>query len=104
MGICFCDVFVSFFTGELHPNNGTLIPKPFVKRWVVPGLALQLLVNPNLAEVSAFVWRAWTSLLRVGVARALRWFLTVIFPVLEELWEVLIVCVWIPFVRTENRT
>ena len=47
--ICFLDVFITFFTGEL--NSGTLEPKPFFQRWILPGPLLQLLVNPTMASI-----------------------------------------------------
>ncbi|KAL9187128.1 hypothetical protein ACHAXT_010848 [Thalassiosira profunda] len=49
--IFFVDVFITFFTGELTAA-GTLVPKPLVARYLVPGVGLQLLVNPTMAEVS----------------------------------------------------
>eukprot|EP00547_Thalassionema_nitzschioides_P015579 CAMPEP_0194255786 /NCGR_PEP_ID=MMETSP0158-20130606/35311_1 /TAXON_ID=33649 /ORGANISM="Thalassionema nitzschioides, Strain L26-B" /LENGTH=702 /DNA_ID=CAMNT_0038994259 /DNA_START=15 /DNA_END=2120 /DNA_ORIENTATION=- len=54
--VCFLDVFVTFFTGELDPANGNLIPKPFLPRWILPGIILQLMVNPQMESVSKHVW------------------------------------------------
>lgn len=48
----FLDVFITFFTGEFHQESGALIPKPFFQRWILPGLVLQLLVNPYMKAVS----------------------------------------------------
>ena len=100
--VCFLDVFVTFFTGELHPENGTLIPKPFFPRWILPGLILQLLVNPNIATVSGHVWRAWNKLLMLGPARVFRWFSTVFFPIIYFGWKALIDSFWLPLVQREN--
>eukprot|EP00585_Thalassiosira_rotula_P016170 CAMPEP_0196173652 /NCGR_PEP_ID=MMETSP0911-20130528/6919_1 /TAXON_ID=49265 /ORGANISM="Thalassiosira rotula, Strain GSO102" /LENGTH=506 /DNA_ID=CAMNT_0041440891 /DNA_START=12 /DNA_END=1532 /DNA_ORIENTATION=+ len=49
--IFFLDVFVTFFTGELT-SSATLVPKPFFARYVLPGVGLQLLVNPSMVEIS----------------------------------------------------
>eukprot|EP00581_Thalassiosira_minuscula_P012821 CAMPEP_0183716076 /NCGR_PEP_ID=MMETSP0737-20130205/10100_1 /TAXON_ID=385413 /ORGANISM="Thalassiosira miniscula, Strain CCMP1093" /LENGTH=640 /DNA_ID=CAMNT_0025945285 /DNA_START=1 /DNA_END=1920 /DNA_ORIENTATION=+ len=67
--ICFMDVFVTFFTGEICPETGCLQPKPFVERWLVPGLILQLLLNPMMVEVSAAIGRLWTWAHHIGPAR-----------------------------------
>lgn len=37
------DVFVKFFTGDIDPWTGSLRPRSFVKRWIFPGLLLQLI-------------------------------------------------------------
>lgn len=37
------DLFVKFFTGDVDPQTGGVRPRPFVKRWIAPGLLLQLL-------------------------------------------------------------
>lgn len=50
--VCFLDVFVTFFTGEINPNTGVLSPKAFFVRWFVPGLVLQLAVNPKMESAS----------------------------------------------------
>ena len=55
--VCFLDVFVTFFTGELDAETGNLRPKPFLSRWIFPGIALQLLVNPQMETVSHYVWK-----------------------------------------------
>lgn len=41
--VCFLDVFVTFFTGQYDKCSGLLKSKPFFQRWIMPGLALQLL-------------------------------------------------------------
>jgi hypothetical protein len=38
----FFDVFVNFFTGEINPKTGHLVPKDFFTRWFIPGLFLEL--------------------------------------------------------------
>ena len=52
--IFFLDVFVTFFTGELT-SAGTLVPKPFFTRFILPGIGLQLIVNPAMIEISRVV-------------------------------------------------
>ncbi len=78
--ICFFDVFVKFFTGELDPMTGELKPKPFFRRWIIPGLLLQLLVNPAIYTFSTwfFAITDWISV--VGPVRVLRWCIAVVVP------------------------
>jgi len=53
--ISFLDVFITFFTGELSEQTGVLWPKKFFKRWILPGVLLQLLVNPNMKDVAGII-------------------------------------------------
>jgi len=79
--ICFMDVFVTFFTGEICSETGVLKPKPFTVRWLLPGLMLQMLVNPKMAEVSAAIKRLWRGIHYIGPARVWRWTVVLIEPV-----------------------
>ena len=63
--IVFLDVFVTFFTGELT-SSGTLVPKPPVARWIFPGIGLQLIVNPTMVTISAWVKHAMATAMLVG--------------------------------------
>jgi hypothetical protein len=78
--ICFLDVFVKFFTGEYDPITGELKPKPFFRRWILPGLLLQLLVNPAIYSFSASFFAITDWIMLVGPVRVLRWFIAVIVP------------------------
>ena len=100
--VCFLDVFVTFFTGEIHALTGELIPKPFVSRWVFPGLVLQLLVNPQLASLANGVAAFWNTVLDVGPVRVLRWNVTTIVPIVAFLWKKFTRYVWMPLVKYEN--
>jgi hypothetical protein len=67
--ITFLDVFITFFTGEIiaqtstsTANNNTvtpssstvvLVPKSFFTRWIIPGIGLQLIVNPTMSLFSS---------------------------------------------------
>jgi hypothetical protein len=55
--ICFLDVFVTFFTGEIDVDTGILSPKPFFARWFVPGLVMHLAINPNVESASRVVMK-----------------------------------------------
>ena len=68
--VSFLDVFISFFTGELD-STGRLVPKDVFTRWVLPGVALQLLVNPTLKDVAQVVGWTMTLAQKVGPMRAL---------------------------------
>jgi hypothetical protein len=80
--ICFFDVFVTFFTGEIDQTSGMLTPKPFFKRWIFPGLLLQLLVNPSIDSVSDIVFETARSVYNIGPVRVWRWVVTVCLPII----------------------
>jgi hypothetical protein len=101
--VCFLDVFVTFFTGELHLETGNLIPKPFFPRWILPGLVLQLLVNPEMEAVSSWVSYLWREkMVKLGPNRVGRWSRAVVFPVAYYSFHFFIEYVWIPLVHNEN--
>jgi hypothetical protein len=101
--VCFLDVFITFFTGELHSETGNLIPKPFFPRWILPGLVLQLLVNPKMEAVSSWVSYLWREkMVKLGPVRVLRWSEAVVFPVAYYSFHLFIEYVWIPLVHYEN--
>ena len=80
--ICFFDVFVKFFTGDIDKVTGELKPKPFIRRWIFPGLLLQLLVNPSIVSFSTSFFRFVDWVMVIGPVRVLRWFIAVIVPIL----------------------
>jgi hypothetical protein len=70
--ITFLDVFITFFTGEIvrqktskttidnntvtRPSSKVLlVPKSFFTRWIIPGIGLQLIVNPTMSLFSSWV-------------------------------------------------
>jgi hypothetical protein len=55
--VCFLDVFVTFFTGEIAVDSGILSPKPFFARWFVPGLVMHLAINPKVESASRVVMK-----------------------------------------------
>jgi len=78
--ICFVDVFVKFFTGDIDPITGELRPKPFFKRWIFPGLLLQLLVNPAIGSFSVWFFATVNGIMVIGPVRVLRWCIAVVVP------------------------
>jgi IQ calmodulin-binding motif len=88
--ICFMDVFVTFFTGEIDPDTGELVPKGFVARWIIPGLLLQLLLNPAIGPVSTFVFANAKSMYFVGPVRVLRWCIAVFVPIAYMMTKMII--------------
>jgi hypothetical protein len=100
--VCFLDVFVVFFTGELDELTGKLAPKPWMARWIAPGLLLQLLLNPRLGSLSEIVGQVADEIVKLGPVRVLRWSAAAIFPVVYLLWTQFIKYVWMPLVFYEN--
>jgi hypothetical protein len=79
--ICFLDVFVTFFMGELDPDTGELVAKPFFNRWIAPGLLLQLLANPAIESFSRFLFGVWQEIQVLGPLRVMRWCIAVFVPI-----------------------
>jgi hypothetical protein len=100
--VCFLDVFVTFFTGELDGQTGELIPKPFFARWVLPGLVLQLLLNPQLGTFAEGLSSLWERILDFGPIRVLRWSVTTIVPLALYLSKKFIRYIWMPLVKYQN--
>lgn len=99
--VSFLDVFITFSTGELDDKTGGLKPKSFFARWILPGVALQLLVNPTMKDISAVVKKVLAFSNSVGPMRVFHVALA-IFPVVRAiaLW---IVDLAFHFVDSENR-
>jgi hypothetical protein len=54
--VSFLDVFVTFFTGEYSSDGKrTLVPRGFFPRWILPGICLQLIVNPTMHTFGSMV-------------------------------------------------
>lgn len=100
--VCFLDVFVTFFTGNLDPETGSIVPKPFVARWLVPGLLLQLLVNPNMDYLSQFLGQVLEKAFELGPIRVFRWCIAVFFPLIYVSYHSIIEHIWLPVVKFEN--
>ena len=101
--VCFMDVFVTFFTGEFDPDTGLLVPKPLFQRWIIPGLVLQLLVNPKMETTSHYVGLLLNGIVRVGPIRAYRWTAALFYPLFRVLIFLLQNYVWQPLVDYENK-
>jgi len=99
--VCFLDVFVTFFTGELD-DEGFLNPKPFFARWILPGLVLQLLVNPQMVNVSQWVATTMKYTASVGPVRVVRWSIALFIPSAKTIFNAMQLHIWLPFVKKEN--
>ena len=100
--VSFLDVFMTFFTGELDPDDGRLVPKPFVERWILPGIALQLLVNPRMEIVGKYVRFVMTYAHQAGPVRIYRWAAAFFYPLFSVLFDIFIQHVWRPVVKENN--
>ena len=100
--VCYLDVFVTFFTGELDPETGTLGPKPFFTRYLLPGLLLQLVVNPQMVRTGAFFIEAAKWIGHVGPVRVWRWTAALFYPLIRaaSLW--ITRRIWMPLVDDQN--
>ena len=98
--VVFLDVPISFFTGEFD-EMGTLGPKPFFQRWILPGLVLQLLVNPKMASTSKLLRDLFHFIFDVGPVRFWRWAIAVFYPLFIVVFEIL-ERIWIRLVADQN--
>jgi hypothetical protein len=95
----YMDVFVTFFTGELDTESGVLMPKPFFSGWILPGITLQLLENPQMKTVQQHMWRIVIFAQTVGPIRVYQWSAAFFYPVLsysfcpsfERLWNIVVI-------------
>lgn len=81
--ICFLDVFVCFFMGQFDKDSGILKPRPPFHRWIAPGLALQLILNPAMDETATVLLHALSGAFRRGPVRVVRWILALFFPLTQ---------------------
>ena len=100
--VVFLDVPISFLTGEIDDDTGVLAPKPFFKRWILPGLALQLLVNPKMASTGKALWGFLQQIFDIGPVRVWRWTSAVFYPLFVVLFDFLERHIWAPFVHDQN--
>ena len=99
--VSFLDVFITFFTGELDEKTGVLIPKHFFARWILPGVVLQLIVNPTMKDISAVVKKVLAFSKNVGPMRVFHVALA-LFPIFRAIVLWIIDLVY-QFVDSENR-
>jgi len=100
--ICFCDVFITFFIGEIDEATGVLKPKSFFTRWIFPGLLLQLLVNPKMADVAMSVKYLGIHIYRIGPTRVIRWGVAFILPIYWHFTSWAFWNLWMRFVCQQN--
>lgn len=84
--VSFASVFIEFYTGELSSESGLVVPKPFFSRWVVPGVLLQLLVNPSMKDTSRHVRAVVSAVKSIGFARVAS-LLCIAYPMLFMVWD-----------------
>jgi hypothetical protein len=95
--VSFASVFIEFYTGELSSESGLVVPKPFFSRWIVPGVLLQLLVNPSMKNTSRNVRAVMSAVKSIGFARVASF-----YPLLILVWDVAVESLhW--FIEIQNR-
>jgi len=83
--ICFVDIFVWFFTGELDPS-GEIVAKRFVARYIAPGMLVQVLDHPTVpAFLPHLIGQAIHLIQDFGYGRVIRWWL-----LLSPAWDLVI--------------
>jgi len=97
--VFFLDVFITFFTGELS-EAGTLVPKPAFARYAVPGVGLQLIVNPTMVRISRCVRRLALEAGRIGPSLCLQVALACL-PFVARVVDVALDCIF-NFVEGQN--
>ena len=102
--IVFLDVPVHFYTGELCPEMGSVVPKPFFVRWIAPGLLLQLAVNPQMGSTSALVCTLAKHACNIGLVRVWRWIDAFFYPTLVAVVDFVEHIVWVPLVSIVNQS
>lgn len=98
--VSFASVFVEFFTGELS-DTGMVVPKPFFSRWIVPGVLLQLIVNPSMRSIAGNVRLLALGAQSIGLARVLSLILAFL-PLLEMSWSLVLELLH-RFIEIQNR-
>ena len=76
--VCFIDIYVWFFTGELD-LNGRVVPKPFFYRCILPGTLVQVLDHPTVPDVLPnFLACSLSAASAVGYSRMIRWLVAIV--------------------------
>ena len=77
--VSFMDIFFWFFTGDLDGQTGTVIPKPFIGRCIIPGTLVQIIDHPTLPKVlPAILDRIIETTIVIGWSRVIRWIVAVV--------------------------
>jgi hypothetical protein len=80
--VCFLDIFVWFFTGELD-SQGVVIPKHWFSRCILPGTLVQVFDHPTVPEkLPLLISYTCKAIRAVGYSRVLRWGLA-IYPAVD---------------------
>jgi len=75
--VCFIDIYVWFFTGELD-MAGRVVPKPFFYRCVLPGTLVQIMDHPTVPDVLPnLLYYSLSAACAVGYSRMIRWLVAV---------------------------
>ncbi|CAB9529725.1 expressed unknown protein [Seminavis robusta] len=101
--VMFWDVPISFFTGDYDKDSGSLIPKHWFPRWVLPGLVLQFIVNPHMKATGKLVGRLFGKTFELGPVRVFRWNMGFFYPFFFVLLDLGERYIWIPLVKDQNR-
>ena len=76
--VCFIDIYVWFFTGELD-LNGRVVPKPFFYRCILPGTLVQVLDHPTVPDVLPSILAfSLSAASAVGYSRMIRWLVAIV--------------------------
>ena len=74
-----------------------------IRWWIIPGLLLQLLINPQMEAASKVFFKLLHSSFQVGPIRVWRWIRALFYPLLVLLFDLAESFIWIPLVAFANR-
>jgi hypothetical protein len=78
--VFFLDVFISFFTGEFNEDTGILQPPGFFPRYILPGVLLQCIVNPQMETTAKIIKWCMSEFVLLGPVRVTRWTVALVVP------------------------
>lgn len=97
------DVPFFFFTGKYEDETGLLIARPFFRRWLIPGLMLQLVTNPRMEVAGKVFFKFLKSSFEIGPIRVWRWIRALFYPLLVLLLDLSERFLFVPLVAYANR-
>ena len=101
--VSFLDIFFWFFTGDLDIYTGSVIPKGFFKRCILPGTLVQIIDHPTLPHFLPSLLGKFASIAtEIGWSRLLLWSFAVLPALVVEVIMPLIAYLFRHFEETDT--